>query len=90
MNAIAPAVYILGFLVTLACSVLLFRAYRGAGKRLLLWSALCFGGLAISNLLVFLDLVVLPTQVDLYPARLITAAIAMLILLYGLIWEGQQ
>jgi hypothetical protein len=90
MNALAPAVYILGFVVTLACGVLLFRAYSAVGKRLLLWSAVCFCGLAISNLLVFLDLVVLPTQVDLYPWRLLTAAGAMLILLYGLIWEGQQ
>ncbi len=90
MKAIAPAVYILGFLVTLACGLLLFRAYSAVRRRLLLWSAVCFCGLAVSNLLVFLDLVVLPTQVDLYPWRLITAAASMLILLYGLIWEGQQ
>jgi Family of unknown function (DUF5985) len=89
MNGIAPAVYIFGFLVTLACGVLLFRAYAAVRKRLLLWSAVCFCGLAISNLLVFVDLVLLPT-VDLYILRLITAAIAMLLLLYGLIWEGQQ
>ncbi|HZZ41131.1 MAG TPA: DUF5985 family protein [Acidobacteriaceae bacterium] len=89
MNAIAPAVYIFGFLVTLACGVLLFRAYSAVRKRLLLWSAICFCGLALSNLLVFVDLVLLPT-VDLYLLRLITAAIAMLLLLYGLIWEGQQ
>jgi Family of unknown function (DUF5985) len=89
MNALAPAVYILGFLVTLACGVLLFRAYSAVGKRLLLWSAVCFCGLAISNLFVFIDLVLLPT-VDLYPFRLLTAAASMLILLYGLIWEGQQ
>jgi Family of unknown function (DUF5985) len=89
MNAIAPAVYIFGFLVTLACGVLLFRAYAAVRKRLLLWSAICFCGLAMANLLVFVDLVLLP-NVDLYLLRLITAAIAMLLLLYGLIWEGQQ
>jgi hypothetical protein len=89
MNAIAPAVYIFGFLVTLASGVLLFRAWGAVRKRLLLWSAICFCGLAISNLLVFIDLVLLPA-VDLYLLRLITAAIAMLLLLYGLIWEGQQ
>ena len=89
MNAAAPAVYIFGFLVTLACGILLFRAYAKVRKRLLLWSAVCFCGLAISNLLVFVDLVLLPA-VDLYLLRLITAAIAMLLLLYGLIWEGQQ
>ena len=85
----APAVYILGFLVTLICGVLLARAYAFGGKRLLLWSAVCFFGLALSNLLVFVDLVLLP-KVDLYPLRLIVAAAAMLILLYGLIWEGQR
>jgi hypothetical protein len=89
MKALAPAVYILGFLVTLACGVLLFRAYSAVHKRLLLWSAVCFCGLAVSNLLVFVDLVLLP-QIDLYPLRLITAAASMLILLFGLIWEGQQ
>lgn len=85
----AAAVYILGFVVTLICGVLLSRAYAAGKKRLLLWSAVCFYGLAISNLLVFLDLVVFP-NLDLYPARLITAAVAMIILLYGLIWEGER
>lgn len=89
MNALAPAVYILGFLVTLTCGVLLARAYASGGKRLLLWSAVCFCGLAISNLLVFVDLVLLP-EVDLYVLRLVVAAAAMAILLYGLIWEGQR
>ncbi|HEX4039200.1 MAG TPA: DUF5985 family protein [Acidobacteriaceae bacterium] len=90
MNTIAPAVYIFGFLVTLTCGVLLARAYSLGRKRLLLWSSICFFGLALSNLLVFLDLVVLPTQIDLYPERLLTATVSMLVLLYGLIWEGQQ
>lgn len=85
----AAAVYILGFLVTLSCGVLLVRAWSASRKRLLLWSAVCFFGLAVSNLLVFVDLVLLPA-VDLYPLRLVTAAAAMVILLYGLIWEGQQ
>ncbi|HET7347364.1 MAG TPA: DUF5985 family protein [Acidobacteriaceae bacterium] len=85
----ASAVYILGFIVTLICGVLLSRAYAVGKKRLLLWSAICFFGLALSNLLVFFDLVLFP-QFDLYLARLITAAVAMVILLYGLIWEGER
>jgi hypothetical protein len=84
-----PAVYILGFLVTLSCGVLLSRGYRNVGKRLLLWSAICFYFLALSNLIVFLDIIVLP-DVDLYRWRLITAAVGMLVLLYGLIWEGDR
>ncbi len=84
----APAVYILGALTTFCCAVLLLRAYWRTRTKLLLWSGLCFAGLTISNLLVFLDLVILP-DVDLYRWRLLAAAIAMLLLLYGLIWEGE-
>lgn len=83
-----PAVYLLGVAVTLSCAVLLIRAYTRVNKRLLLWSGICFLGLALSNVLVFLDLVILP-NVDLYRWRLLTAAVSMLILLYGLIWEGE-
>jgi len=84
-----PAVYIFGLLVTLSCGVLLTRAYKSVRNRLLLWSAICFYFLALSNLIVFLDLVVFP-DIDLYRWRLITAAVGMLILLYGLIWEGDK
>jgi hypothetical protein len=83
-----PAVYILGTLTCFCCAVLLIRAYRQVGKRLLLWSGLCFVGLTISNLLVFVDLVVFP-DVDLYRFRLAAAAVAMLLILYGLIWESE-
>jgi hypothetical protein len=85
----AEAVYLLGVAVTLCCAVLLARAYAVVRKRLLLWSAVCFVGLAISNLLVFIDLVVLP-NVDLYRWRLITATAAMLMLVFGLIWDGEK
>ncbi|WP_348267655.1 DUF5985 family protein [Edaphobacter paludis] len=83
-----PAVYILSSMTFATCAILLLRGYWRMKQRLLLWSSLCFFGLAISNLLLFLDLVVLP-QVDLYVWRLATAAVATLLLLYGLIWEGE-
>jgi hypothetical protein len=83
-----PAVYILSSLTFAACAILLLRGYWRIKQRLLLWSSLCFFGLAISNLLLFFDLVVLP-DVDLYVWRLATAAAATLLLLYGLIWEGE-
>jgi hypothetical protein len=85
----AAIVYVVGALTTLLCTVLLLRAYARVKQRLLLWSGLCFAGLTISNALVFVDLVLLPTQVDLYLARLATAAFAMALLLFGLIWEGE-
>ena len=84
----AAAVYILGAVVMLLCAFLLIRGYGRNRTRLLLWSALCFFGLALSNLLIFVDLVIFP-DVDLYLLRLLTAVAAMVVLLYGLIWEGE-
>lgn len=81
-------VYALGAATTLLCSVLLLMAYKRVNRRLLLWSGLCFAGLALSNILVFVDLVLVP-QYDLYIWRLVTAAMAMGLLLYGLILEDQ-
>jgi len=83
----ATAVYILGALTSLICAVLLLRGYGRGKKQLLLWSGLCFLGLAVSNSLVFLDLVVFK-NVDLYPLRLATTVVSMMLLLYGLIWES--
>jgi hypothetical protein len=75
-------------LTTLLCAVLLLRRYLQIRQRLLLWSGLCFAGLAVSNCLVFIDLVVYP-DVDLNIWRLATAAVSMGILVYGLVWEGE-
>ena len=85
-----PIVYILGTLTTLLCAVLLLRGYAQGHMKLLLWSGLCFVGLTVSNALLFIDLVLLPTAVDLYVPRLATAAAAMLLLIYGLVWESEQ
>lgn len=83
---IAEAVYILCMATSLFCAFLLFRSYRTARSRLLLWSTLCFVGLAISNALLVVDLMVLP-HIDLRLVRSgITFASAMA-LVFGLIWE---
>lgn len=89
MTGVEETAYILCALVSALCAVLLFRAYFRGQHRLLLWSGLCFAGLAVTNVLVFFDLVVLPVSIDLYPLRLIVTAVAVLILLFGLLWEGE-
>jgi hypothetical protein len=83
----AMALDVLTLLTTLLCAGLLLRAYQNVRKRLLLWSALCFFGLAVSNALRIADLRIL--AVDLYTYRLGTIAIAMGLLLWGLAWESQ-
>jgi Family of unknown function (DUF5985) len=85
---VSATVYILTCITTLLCAVLLFRGYALVRRRLLLWSALCFTGLTLTNLLKVLDLLVF-LQTDLYTYRLGSAAIAMALLLFGLIWESQ-
>ena len=83
------AVYILCFLTSGTCAFLLARNYRRTGTRLLMWSALCFGFLALNNAVVFIDALVLP-DIDLAVIRLSLSLAAVTVLLFGFIWEGEQ
>jgi hypothetical protein len=85
----AEAVYILCALTSVACAVLLLRGYRRSGMRLLLWSGLCFVMLAISNVVLFVDLVVVPQDIDLSLIRSSLGLVGVATLLYGLIWDAQ-
>lgn len=78
----------LGTLTVGLCAFLLLRAYARVRQRLLLWSGLCFTGLAVSNAVLFFDLAIVPADVSLYTWRLAIAAFSMLLLLYGLIFES--
>jgi hypothetical protein len=84
----AEAVYVLCALTSLFCAVLLIRSFRRQRSRLLLWSSLCFVGLAANNALLVVDLMVVP-EVDLSAVRTSVAAAALLVLLIGLIWESR-
>lgn len=83
------AVYILCFLTSGACAWLLARNYKRTGARLLMWSALCFGFLALNNAVVFVDALVLP-DVDLAIPRLSLSLAAVAVLLVGFIWDQEQ
>jgi hypothetical protein len=82
-------VYLLCALASLTCLALLTRSYLANRSRLLLWSALAFVGFATNNLLVFVDLVLLPQEVDLVPFRNAATLAALGVLLYGFIWEAE-
>jgi hydrogenase/urease accessory protein HupE len=79
-------VHLLCALTSLACAVLLLRAYRQNQVRLLFWSGLCFVGLALNNALLFVDTKVVP-DVDLFMIRSLPALVGILLLIYGLIWD---
>lgn len=87
MGAIFPAaVYLLCFLTSAACALLLARNFRRTGARLLMWSALCFLLLAANNLVVIIDLLVLPS-VDFTLPRLLLSLAAVGVLLFGFVWD---
>lgn len=84
MTLIAPIVYLLCFLTSGVCSWLLVRSFMRNRTRLLLWSAACFVLLAVNNLLVVIDLMVLPS-IDLNPFRLGAGLAAVSTLLFGFV-----
>ncbi len=84
----ASVVYALCALTSGLCAALLLRAYRSSRARLLLWSTLSFLGLVCNNLLLFVDLIVFPSS-DLSLYRSLTSAIAVMILMLGLIWDSK-
>lgn len=82
----ASVIYLLCAATAAACAILLLRGYRQSRSRLLLWSGLCFVGMFLNNVVLVVDRLILPEQ-DLSTWRLGTALVALLPLLYGLIWE---
>ncbi len=84
----AEAVYILCAITSISCAVLLLRSYLRTRTRFLMWSSLGFTGLALNNLLLLIDLMVV-TDVDLQPWRTVTALLAVSVLVVGLILEAK-
>jgi hypothetical protein len=84
---LASTVYLLCLAAGGLCAWLLVRSYVRNRTRLLLWSAACFVLLALNNLVLVVDLLVLPSTVDLLIVRNLTSLAAIAILLYGFIWE---
>jgi len=84
----AAIIYLLCTLTCLACFGLLLRAWRASRSRLLFWSALCFAGLSLNNFLLVVDMLVF-TAIDLATWRLAAALLALLLMLFGLIWEEE-
>lgn len=82
----AETVYLLCAATSIVCGVLLLRGYHLSKTDLLFWASLCFLGLAINNVILFVDLIILP-GVDLFWWRTLPAIGGMVILLYGLISE---
>jgi hypothetical protein len=82
------AVYLLCAATCLLCAVLLFRGYARTGVRLLFWSGLCFVGLMLDNLMLYIDVIVVP-DMSLAIWRKVPGLVAIMLLLFGLVWESK-
>ena len=82
-------VYGLCAVTSIACAALLLSAHNRRPTRLLLWSGLCFVGLAVNNLLLVTDYLVGPA-IDLSMYRNLTAAVSVTMLLGALIWDHNE
>jgi Family of unknown function (DUF5985) len=87
MAAIGSLVYFLCLAASAVCAGLLIRGYMRSRTRILLWSAICFVLLALNNLLAVVDIVLIPEGIDLRLERIASSFAAVLVLLYGFIWE---
>lgn len=81
-------VYVLCAATCLLCVVLLLRGYVQTKVSLLFWSSLCFLGLMFDNILLYIDVVVVP-DINLIVWRKIPGLLATVLLVFGLVWESK-
>jgi Family of unknown function (DUF5985) len=86
---VATAVYVLCGLTSLLCAGMLLDAFRRTKARLLFWAFVCFTGLALNNIVLFVDKVVAP-DTDLSLWRSLPALAGVAALVYGLIFEADR
>ena len=86
---IAEIVYCVCALTSWICAILLLRAYLAHRGRLLFWSGSAFCAFGVSNVLLFIDLVLVPT-VDLSLLRNAVTLLGVVLLLWGLIGESSS
>lgn len=83
------AVYLLCAATSIVCALLLLRGYRISKARLLLWSGLCFGFLAVENVLLIVDYVVFPeiALTTINELRRYIALCGLSLLIFGLVFD---
>lgn len=84
----AEVVFLLCAVVSTACTIALYMGFRKTHNQLLLWGAICFLLLAVNNIFLCVDLILLP-EVEMHGPlwRNFITASAGCALLSGLITE---
>jgi hypothetical protein len=86
---IEKIVYLFCAVVTVGCAVLLIRSYLRNRARLVFWGAVFFVCFALSSVLLFIDLGILPAY-DLSPYRDGLTLAGVVAMIFGLIKEGDR
>jgi hypothetical protein len=86
----SEVIYTLCALASSVCAVLLMRSWLRQRTSLLFWSSLCFIGLTVNSALLVIDLVITGPEIDLSILRAAVSAVAMAVLLFGLIWSSRR
>jgi uncharacterized membrane protein len=82
-------VYVLCAVTSLACAVLLVRAWRATRSRLLLPSAVCFVGFFVNNVVLVIDEVFTANTVSLVLVRDGLNVASVTALVVGLVWGSR-
>jgi hypothetical protein len=86
---ISSLIYLLCALTSLLCTYLLIRSYKRSKSPLIFWTSIFFITSAVSNILLFVDYVIVPSvDFSLVRTVLLLAGISMLV--YGLVFENEN
>lgn len=85
----AETVYVLSALTSTVCAGLLLRGWLASRVALLFWCFVCFTGLALNNVVLFVDKVVAP-DIDLSAWRGLPAAVGVAALAFSLAWGTKR
>jgi hypothetical protein len=76
-------------LVSIGCAVLLLRSYFRSRAKLVFWGGIFFICFALSNVVLFVDLAILPS-INLSPYRDALTLAGVIAMVFGLIKEGDR
>ena len=88
VHAFQVSIYVLCLLTAIGCFLMLLKGYWRSGTRLLMWSAVCFGFLALHSVAVVIELLFIPST-DLQALRHGASLLAASSLVFGLVWEAE-
>lgn len=84
----AVIIYTLCALMSVGIAALLWRHFHRTRSRLIYWSAWCFTGLTVNNLLLVIDKMNLVDH-DLSLLRQVAALASLAMLIFGLVYEDE-